>query len=242
MRRRTAACRNARSATAPGMSRSCVSRCSRSWRTRAKSASRSAGRATMSASSASAALGEPAERRDAERRVASDPMSVSNCAPMRASASCISIADRSPLPSSSMSAVIAASPSLPGGIVGGAAADQQHERHDAAPARGARSRRAGRSASVDFSIAGKRERPRRPGLGQPRSIDGRGRASRHRPPASNPATRQRRAGRAARCSASRGARVADSARPPRCSDAVRHALIAREVAIEVRRDRRGTTL
>jgi hypothetical protein len=42
-------------------------------------------------------------------------MSVSNCAPMRASASCIPIADRSPLPSSSMSATMAASPSLPSG-------------------------------------------------------------------------------------------------------------------------------
>ena len=59
--------------------------------------------------------------------VASEPMSVSNCAPRRASASCISIAERSPLPSSSMSAVTAARPSLPAGSDDGAAADEQRE-------------------------------------------------------------------------------------------------------------------
>ena len=103
-----------RSATAPGTSRSCVSRCSRSCRTRWKSASVREGRAIMSARSASP--------RSANRPsvvivacAASAPMSVSNCAPIRARSSWRPIAVRSPLPSSSMSAVSAARPSLPTG-------------------------------------------------------------------------------------------------------------------------------
>ena len=60
--------RNARSATAPGMSRSCVSRCSRSWRTRAKSCSLSAGRTTMSDEQRERVLGEAAEDGDARDR------------------------------------------------------------------------------------------------------------------------------------------------------------------------------
>ena len=56
---------------------------------------------------------------------ASEPMSESSCAPSRASASCISIAERPPLPSSSMSSVSAARPSLPGGSSAAPRRDEQ---------------------------------------------------------------------------------------------------------------------
>src|SRR5204863_313308 len=78
--------RVARDRDVAGMSRSCVRRCRRSWRTREKSLSRSAGRTTMSERSASA---RSAKRLSTVALIdsASDPMSVSNCAPMRASSS-----------------------------------------------------------------------------------------------------------------------------------------------------------
>ena len=63
----------------------------------------------MSASSAVARSANRA-RLDSVRIVASEPISESRCPPMRPSASCSSIASRSPHPSSSMSLVIAARP------------------------------------------------------------------------------------------------------------------------------------
>ena len=65
-----------------GMSRSCVRRCSRSCRTRSKSASVSAGRATMSASSRTTAAGEAARGGDRQHAPRPEPMSESSCAPI----------------------------------------------------------------------------------------------------------------------------------------------------------------
>ena len=59
---------NARSATAPGMSRSCVSRCSRSWRTRVEVGFPQRRPHDDVAEQRQRAVGEPAEHREAEER------------------------------------------------------------------------------------------------------------------------------------------------------------------------------
>ena len=96
------------------MSRSCTRRLRRSSRTRSKSRGSSRGRITMSARS-DTALDAERDRLVSVRSVASEPISVSRCAPMRPSASCTSMAFRSPQPSSSRSLATAASPGRSGG-------------------------------------------------------------------------------------------------------------------------------
>jgi len=118
------------SATAPAMSRSCVSRCSLSWRT-----PREVGFPQRRADGdvgeqRQRGAGEPAERGHREqRRIRADVGIELRAEPgdaPRVSRSTTGL----PLPSSSMSSVIAASPSLSRRIVRGASPDQQHERDD----------------------------------------------------------------------------------------------------------------
>ena len=153
---------------------------SRSWRRRlARSCThalellgdRSAGAATRSASSENARSPEAFESVVIVRNVASGPTSVSNCAPMRASASFTSSAPRSPAPSSSMSPVSDARPGRPAG----SAADPTRTRstkvcdgHD----RGARPSTArDRSGSRVLRIAGNVKALVAAGRRQPRAID-----------------------------------------------------------------------
>ena len=106
--RRRAAARTRGRRRADGMSRSCLRRLRRSSRTRSNSRASRRGRVARSASRSQAALGKALQRREPSS-VASEPMSVSSGAePAERLVQLERV--RSPLPSSSMSPVIAASP------------------------------------------------------------------------------------------------------------------------------------
>src|SRR5213593_528229 len=159
----------------------------------------------------------------------SEPMSLSNCAPIRASASCISMADRPPLPSSSISTEIAASPSLPGGSLAEPRLTRRmHVTTGTETWRTVHTRRP--FGSCDFSMAGNTNGRPPPGSGRrERSIRTAGAVTRQPP---RP-TRDRQLGAAARDDAQRDAPV----RPQMSGDGLPHrrrgrVLIAREIAVE----------
>ena len=110
VRRRTAP-REHRLRVDAGTSRNCRRRFSRSVADALEVGRRpAAGRHDDVGQQAQALAARTARAASATARRRPGPTSVSSSAPMRASASCISMADRSPDPSSSMSAVIAARP------------------------------------------------------------------------------------------------------------------------------------
>ena len=140
----------------------------RSCRTRSKSVSRRLGRIRMSASS-DAPRSAKRESVVSANDVASAPTSTSYSAPIRAKASETSIALRSPVPSSTMSAEIAASPSRPSGSATAPAstwttmADDRHR----VVLDGAHLQAVGQAVTGD---AGKREGRIRTDVRQPRAI------------------------------------------------------------------------
>ena len=223
------------------MSRSCVSRCSRSWRTRSKSASVSDGPRDHVGEQRAAP--RPAKRLSAvtrqQRRVGPD-VGVE----LRAEA-------RQRLVHLDRRAAAAAlvehvdgqrrQTFLAGRIVGRAAPQQQHERHDRNRRVARRSRRAGRSAASTSRSAGKRTGAVGPGSGSrertglaPRrsSTTDRRRRVRQAPASARP--------RGTTLSATRRRVIEVAARPPACSDAVVTVLIARRDRGRRSRDRRGT--